>query len=181
MTKVCNFTACRVLTERYLSRLRATQPEKMRGHTVNEVRRFDRQMFEEILKHVARGDGSIQQGILHYVNNQQESLWKLVDSQMEGFPDQGLEKSFKDATGKKRTREATETKEETLEKPEKPKKDKEPDAGRAPRLCIVCGQRHEPRCELTPEIRKGLREKEKVRKANAKAKAKSKGQGRGSG
>ena len=39
-------------------------------------------------------------------------------------------------------------------------------------MCIVCGQRREPRCELTPGIRKELREKEKVRKAAAKAKSK---------
>ena len=39
MAKVCDFETCRQLTERYLSKLRATQVEGMRGPTINEVRR----------------------------------------------------------------------------------------------------------------------------------------------
>ena len=174
MAKVCNFIACKLLTDKYLSRLRATQPEKMRGPTINEVRRFDRQMFEEILKCVAQGEGNIQKGILHYANSPQEALWRLLDPQVESHPDQGLEKGFKDA-GKKRSREA-DAKEEQIEKP---KKEKETADTRVARMCIVCGQRHEPRCELTPGIRKELREKEKLRKAAAKAKTKGKGRGSG--
>ena len=39
MLKVCEFEVCRKLTERYLSKLRATQAEGMRGPTLNEIRR----------------------------------------------------------------------------------------------------------------------------------------------
>ena len=120
MAKVCNFIAARLLTDKYLSRLRATQTEKMRGPTINEVRRFDRQMFEEILKYVAQGEGNIQKGILHYANSPQESLWRLLDPQVESHPDQGLERGVKEG-GRKRTRDSTEKEEQT----EKPNKERE--------------------------------------------------------
>ena len=80
MAKVCDFETCRQLTERYLSKLRATQVEGMRGPTINEVRRTDREIFQTILVWVAKGQGSVSAGIRHYLDNPAEALWKLLDS-----------------------------------------------------------------------------------------------------
>ena len=59
MLKVCESETCRRLTERHLSKLRATQAEGMRGPTLNETRRAaDREIFSHILSWVAKGEGS---------------------------------------------------------------------------------------------------------------------------
>lgn len=64
MLKVCEFETCRRLTERHLSKLRATQAEGMRGPTLNETRRAaDREIFSHILSWVAKGEGSAQKGL----------------------------------------------------------------------------------------------------------------------
>ena len=65
MLKVCEFETCRKLTERYLSKLRATQAEGMSGPTLNEIRRADREIFNHILSWVAKGEGCTERPIRH--------------------------------------------------------------------------------------------------------------------
>ena len=67
MTRACEYETCRRLTERYLSKMRATQVEGMRGPTINEIRRFDRELFETILTWVAKSQGTIKDGLQHYL------------------------------------------------------------------------------------------------------------------
>ena len=158
MCKICNYEICRQLTERYLSKMRATQVDGMRAPTLNEIRRFDRELFEEILSHVAKSEGSIQNGLKHYLENPTEALWKLPDPQLASHPDQGKEKPIKAKPDSKR--------------PKSPKKgpsssSKRPATGESKewttaRRCIVCGKRHEPRCPLPPNFRKEQKERAKA-------------------
>ena len=174
MTKVCPYETCRALTEIYLSKLRATQVKGMRGPTINELRRFDRELFEMILTWVAKSMGSIQAGLKKHIEDPTDPLWKLLDPQLATFPDQGLELEVKST---KRTREKSPDKQ--AKKPPKERKSpgRSDEQGPRMRMCIVCGRRHEPRCQIPPNFRKEAREKEKARKAEAKNRPGRKGKG----
>ena len=177
MTRVCPYESCRLLTERYLSKIRATQAKRMRGPTINEVRRFDRELFETILSWVAKSMGSIQAGLKKYLEDPSDPLWKLLDPQLKTMPDQGLEKELK---GSKRPRERSPGKVD-----KKPKEKSSPsrrDHNQVKdRMCIVCGHRHEPRCQIPPNFRREAREKLKAKKAESKGKSGRKGKGGGKG
>eukprot|EP00435_Cladocopium_sp_Y103_P034639 s1626_g9.t1 len=171
MLKVCEFEVCRKLTERYLSKLRATQPEGMRGPTLNEVRRTDREIFGNILSWVAKGEGSIQNGLTAMLEDTGHHLWRLLDPQVKNLPDQGRDQklgapkvekaSSAHTSGNKRAREDSVSPEGETDT-------------RRPRMCIVCRKRHEPRCEIPPGFRKENRERQRALKA-------SKGRGKGGG
>ena len=171
MAKVCDFETCRKITERFLSKLRATQVVGMRGPTINEVRRADREIFHEVLGKAAKGSGSIQTGLEFFLKTPDHHLWKLLDPQIKSMPDQGLEQKVRP---EKRKREASPD-----PKPEK-KRGESPTSPKA-RMCIVCGQRHEPRCELPANFRRDQRAKNKAKrdaqakKASAKKGSDSKG------
>ena len=175
MTKTCDHETCRLLTERYLSKLRATQVEGMRGPTINEIRRFDRELFEAVLSWVAKSQGSIQSGLKHFLDTPSEHLWRLLEPQIASMPDQGKERKITE----KRPRESKEERTEKKIRPhaeggpsqEEKKPRSPPDSPARLRLCIVCGQRHEPRCAIPQGFRKEARAKQKARKAAEKTAA----------
>lgn len=119
MLKVCEFEVCRKLTEQYLSKLRATQAEGMRGPTLNEIRRADLEIFNYILSWVAKGEGTVQNGLAAMLEDQAHHLWRLLDPQVKSFPDQGWDQKVAEPKekpgaksqdeGKKRTREEVES------------------------------------------------------------------------
>lgn len=122
MLKVCEFEVCRKLTERYLSKLRATQAEGMRGPTLNEIRRADLEIFNYILSWVAKGEGTVQNGLAAMLEDQAHHFWRLLDPQVKSFPDQGRDQKVAEPKekpgaksqdeGKKRTREEVESPED---------------------------------------------------------------------
>eukprot|EP00971_Amphidinium_carterae_P327386 6458717-Amphidinium_carterae.1 len=76
--------------------LRRVAPEAMRSPTLNEARLFDRLVHEQILPHVARGDGSLEAGLRFYLNDgRTHSYWNLLEFQPAGTPDKGVERSLK--------------------------------------------------------------------------------------
>ena len=95
-------------------------------------------------------------------------LWKLLDPQVEGLPDQGKDQKMtppKDAThtaaaesGKKRPLESSNSQDESA----LPKA----------RMCIVCKTRHEPRCEIPASFRREQREKKRAIQNAAKGRGK---------
>ena len=132
----------------------------MRGPTLNEARRADREIMDEVLKWVSKGKGSVMAGLAHYANNTDEPLWKLLSPQPEGMPDQGLEKHH--------SRDQEGAAAEVGRKKRKVDEDTTPgEKDRGPRVCIVCKKRHEPRCVIPPGFRKDEKAK---RKAAAQAK-----------
>eukprot|EP00435_Cladocopium_sp_Y103_P018022 s309_g4.t1 len=161
IAKVAEFMTCRTLTERYLSKMRATQIAGMRPPTINEIRRCDRELFQEILSRVARGQGSVELGLKHYLNHQEEPVWKLLESQIQSMPDQGVEAK----PGSAKKRKAAEASEDDRNKrPEGA--DYKPEG---PRYCIVCKRRHEPRCPMTEEFRQAQRDRKKAAQKARKA------------
>ena len=169
MLNVSGFAVCQQLADRYTSLLRQTPVEGMRPPTLNEIRKTDRIIFEEILKWVSKGHGRLEDGLSHYLSNPEDPLWKLCAQQVETLPDQGKEKSLdhkrKGETGEEDPRDSKKQKGDSKEKKEK-KADLEP------RLCIVCKTRHEPRCEIPAGWRAEQRKKQKDAK-------KAKGGGKG--
>lgn len=172
MTKAAEFNTCRMLTERYLSKLRATQIAGMRPPTINEIRRCDRELFQEVLSRVARGQGSIELGLKHYLAHPEEAVWKLLEAQIQSMPDQGIE--ARPSAPKKRKAAG----EDEAKQPDPPLA-----AAGQPRFCIVCKKRHEPRCEITEEWRREQRERKKAaqKKRNSNRNPPNKNGGGGGG
>ena len=158
MLDLARFGTLRALSDKYYS-------SGMRCPTINEVRRFDREMQTLVFRHLSRGEGTLQDALLYYVEGD-DGLWRLLDPVASQLPDQGIEDS-KDTSkpgDRKRKREETV---DTSSDPSRPEK--------LLKLCVVCKKRHEPLCKLPDGFRKEQREKRKARKAEAKAKAKSSG------
>ncbi len=170
MLKVLDYETHTRLVNRYMALLRSTPAGGFRRPTVNELRKSDRNLFEDILSWVAKGYGTIQAGITHHLDDKDSWVWKLLVQQPESTPDQGLEKALEDKSRKRKHHQTSESEEQLTEK--KDKRAGRGDPGRdlpaLPRYCLVCGKKHEPRCELTPGVRKDLRAKAKANKEKAK-------------
>ena len=69
MLGVASYTIYKQLTEKYISRLIGRVPQGMRAPTVEEVRRFDRTLHEELLRWVGRSASSLDEGVIHHVEN----------------------------------------------------------------------------------------------------------------
>ena len=161
MLSVASFRVCQQLADRYTSLLRQTPVEGMRPPTLNEVRKTDRVIFEEILKWVSKGHGKLDDGLSHYLSNPEDPLWKLCAQQVESLPDQGKEKSL----DSKRKADGEEEHRDTKKHREDPKDRK---GSQEPRLCIVCKTKHEPRCEIPKGWRAEQRKKQKEAKKSGK-------------
>ena len=134
-------------------------------HPLNEVRRCDRVLHEEILRHVSKGVGTMDAGLSWYMERPEHRIWKLVEQSAEGTPDQGLEK----VKSHKEPKENPPDEERSA-----PVKRQNPDKTSPPskeRMCIVCGKRHEPRCQIPPGFRKEQRRVQKEKKADKKKSA----------
>ena len=166
MVEAAPYNVYRSLHDRYLSKLEGSVPDGMRSPTVNEIRRFDRSLHEEILRWLSRNVGHLSDAIQYYLEHDEQALWRLLDPVVSSLPDQGLEAQ----RGVKRHRdqdpEEEKKKDSTRETspPPKPPKLKK---------CIVCGKKHTPLCKLPEGFRAKQREAEKKKKAEASAKAKA--------
>ena len=136
---------------------------------MNELRKTDRNLFEEILSWVAKGYGTLQAGITYHLDDRESWVWKLMHQQPESTPDQGVEKTLEDKSKKRRRDISSEDEDRRVSRDHKnDRRGGGRDDPPQPRYCLVCGKRHEPRCELTPGLRKELRAKSKAQKEKAK-------------
>ena len=169
MLKILDYETHTRLVNRYVSLLRVTPAEGFRRPTVNELRKTDRNLFEEILSWVAKGYGTLQAGITYHLDDRESWVWKLMHQQPESTPDQGVEKTLEDKSKKRRRDISSEDEDRRVSHDHKnDRRGGGRDDPPQPRYCLVCGKRHEPRCELTPGLRKELRAKSKARKEKAK-------------
>ena len=90
MLDLARYHTLRSLTDKYLGRLNSTIASGMRHPTLNELRRFDREIFTEIFRHLSRGKGNMEDALAYYVGND-DTLWKLLDPVLEQLPDQGVD------------------------------------------------------------------------------------------
>ena len=163
MVEAAPYKIYRSLHDRYLSKLESSVPDGMRGPTVNELRRFDRLMHEEILRWLSRNVGQLSDAIQYYLDHDEQALWRLVDPVVSTLPDQGVE-------AKRGTKRGHEEKKEEALTSEIPDKAPSPKITKQ-KKCLVCGKKHTPLCKLPEGFRAKQREAEKKRKADAKAKA----------
>ena len=157
----------RCLNDRYFGKLLAQVPEGMRQPTVQEVRRFDRALHQELHRWLSRDLGTLEMGLQFYLDDDNQALWRLLDPVIRSLPDQGIEKAPK---GKKRKGEEEAGDHKRRESPEPISR--KANSG-APKLkqCLVCKKRHAPLCPLPENFRKQQRADKKSKKTEAKAKA----------
>ena len=165
------------LTSRYVSLLRQTPAEGFRRPTINELRRTDRVLFQDVLSWVAKGKGKIGDGVAYHLDDRNSLVWKLMILQPESVPDQGIDEI---AARPKRSR-PEESDPSQQEEVSRRKRDdrKKGSPTRLLKLCLVCKKRHEPLCPLPPGFRKEQRllnkqAKQKKREEQEKNKAREK-------
>lgn len=162
MVGAATYKTYRMLTDVYVSKLTASVASGMRSPTINEVRKFDRALHEQVLRWLSQTMGSLDDAIGKYLGANSHPLWRLLDPVMESLPDQGIEKAGKDGQNKKRK---PGDDDETSEAPVEPKK-----GGAAKKRCLVCGKKHTPLCQLTKEVRARLKAEKKAKDADQKKK-----------
>ena len=166
MVEAAPYATYRSLHDRYLAKLEGMVPDGMRGPTVNELRRFDRSVHEEILRWLSRNVGQLSDAVQYYLDHDEQALWRLLDPVISTLPDQGLEST----RGVKRDREK-EKEGENLKGADR-EKSPPPKAAKL-KKCLVCHKKHSPLCKLPDGFRQKQREAEKKKKAEAAAKGKS--------
>ena len=168
MLELAPFSLMSAFHERLFSLLRQRTAEGMRAPTINEVRKFDREIMRQALRWKSEKQGEIADCLSFYLNSPGISLWRLLEPVPEQLPDQGLDKKSdskkgEDPRGVKRQLEM-----DSEKKGEQPgKKGSE----KSKKKCWICNKVHEPLCPLPPGYRKNLKA-EKQAKAKAKSEAK---------
>lgn len=168
MLDVCKYDVAKAYGDKMIAFLRATTAEGMRAPTINEARRADREILTEILKWVAKGKGTVEAGLSHYTREAtSEPLWKLLNQQPEGFPDQGKERAGPEKS-------ASAGVDRGSKRPVSPAKAPRP-AESTPvkaRMCIVCNKRHGPRCQIPQGFRAEMKRAKREKAAAAPPKEK---------
>lgn len=181
MLQVAPYSVYRALHDKYIGKILGVVAEGMRTPSIQEVRRFDRAMHEELLRWLSRDLGTLENGLRYYIENEGLPLWKLLDPVISTLPDQGVEKSAsaKETDSKKRKQP------DVVPRPRSPRARSPRERSPIPRrpkapvnlpkkTCLVCKKKHFPLCELPADFRKKQREELKAKKrAVAVAKPKS--------
>eukprot|EP00434_Breviolum_minutum_P028493 symbB.v1.2.025208.t1/scaffold2437.1/size79084/5 len=164
MLDLVGYGAMRLLSDKYYGKVNAVVADGMRSPTLNELRRFDREMQVHVYRHLSRGIGSLEGAIQYYVSTDADNLWRLLDPVIKQLPDQGVEAASAESKKDGNKRKAEEV--EAMGGGGKATKSPEP-----PRLklCLVCHKRHEPLCKLPPDFRKNQRDAQKKAKAAKRA------------
>ena len=161
------------LQAKYLSLARQTVPDRMRPPTLNEIRKFDREIFKQALRWKSEAQGEMGDCIAYYLDTPDAGLWRTLDAVPESLPDQGRDRQ--DSGGDDEERKSKRPREDPPLPPPPDDQPGWPEAegkGKPARKCIVCGKRHEPRCTLPEGFRKELKAKQKAAKGKGKGKEK---------
>ena len=175
MLELASYSVMRTLSDRYYSKVNASTPAGMRTPTLNELRRFDREMQVIIYRHLSRGQGNMEDAIQYYVANDGDALWRLLDPVMALLPDQGIES----ATEYKSEPKPAIASSSATAAAAPPPSSSTP-SGKPMVTCLVCKKKHYPLCALPDDFRKKQRERKRVKQAQkakekaAAAKAKTK-------
>ena len=163
MLDLVGYGSMRLLSDKYYGKVNAVVADGMRTPTLNELRRFDREMQVHVYRHLSRGIGSLESAVQYYVGTDADNLWRLLDPVIKQLPDQGVESA------------TAETKKDNKRKVDESdlggdgvRRTKSPDPPRL-KMCLVCHKRHEPLCKLPPDFRKNQREAQKKAKAAKRA------------
>eukprot|EP00435_Cladocopium_sp_Y103_P050170 s134_g15.t1 len=172
MLEVASYTTMRSLSDRYYSKLNTSLAAGMRAPTLNELRRFDRELQVTIFRHLSRGQGTLEDAVRYYIENEGESLWRLLDPVLHQLPDQGIDSGME---------KKTEAKGDKRKADDRATGSDGPDAAMKPLVtCLMCKKKHLPLCPLPADFRDKQRARKKAKQAErraakaAKAKAKPK-------
>lgn len=176
--ELVSFEVMAKLHDRYYGLLRQTVPDRMRTPTINEVRRFDRELMKQALKWKSEGNGELGDCLEYYLDSPSAGLWKLLEPVPENLPDQGQEKSADSKKDHKRedSRGQGDSKKRRAEDgeagpgSENPKNAKKAEG---PPYCMICKKNHEPRCKIPEGWRKAERDKKKQNRQKGGGKGKS--------
>lgn len=91
MLGLASYAVYRRLTEFFVARLRDLPPEGFRAPTLNEVRKCDRVLHEDLLRFISKSVGILDQGVSFHFDKPDHAIWKLVAHEVEGVPDKGLD------------------------------------------------------------------------------------------
>lgn len=165
MLEIASYSALRSLSDRYYSKVNASVPAGMRTPTLNELRRFDREMQVIIYRYLSRGQGNMEDAVQYYVTQDGDALRRLLDPVLAQLPDQGVE-STEHKTGAK-TDSASSS---ALPDPAAPPMGAT-QATKGMVTCLMCKKKHLPLCPLPDDFRQKQRDRKKVKKAQKKAAA----------
>ena len=91
--EVAEFQTYSRLTMEYVRTFRRRAPECMRGPTLGELRLVDRLIHTDILTFVARGEGSLSEGLKWYLTEGRgHRVWDVLEPVLECTPDRGKER-----------------------------------------------------------------------------------------
>ena len=85
MVETAPYPVYRALNDRYFGKLLAQVPEGMRQPTVQEVRRFDRALHQELHRWLSRDIGTLEMGLQFYLDDDGQALWRL-SVRIQSFP-----------------------------------------------------------------------------------------------
>ena len=91
MLGLASYAVYRRLTEFFVARLRDLPPEGFRAPTLNEIRKCDRVLREDLLRFISKSVGTLDQGVSFHLDKPDHAIWKLVAHEVEGVPDKGLD------------------------------------------------------------------------------------------
>ena len=163
MLNITKHSTYRALNDRYLGSILGEVPEGMRGPTIQEVRRFDRTLHQELLRWLSRDVGTLEDGISFHLEGRQSHLWQLLEPVIKSLPDQGIEKQDDASLKRKRGAEDGRDLSPIQRRPKKPDQ-----AHDQKRKCMVCKKKHFPFCPLPEDFRKKMRAQQKEKRAEAK-------------
>ena len=164
MLGLASYAVYRRLTEFFVARLRDLPPEGFRAPTLNEIRKCDRVLHEDLLRFISKSVGTLDQGVSFHLDKPDHAIWKLVAHEVEGVPDKGLDPKSNVGPGGKPKKEEESQASGVKRKAADGGADEPPKA----RMCMICGKRHEPRCPIPEGWRKQQRENKKKTKAAGK-------------
>eukprot|EP00435_Cladocopium_sp_Y103_P051475 s448_g16.t1 len=158
MVGLAQYSTYRALHDRYCSKILQQVPEGMRGPTIQEVRRFDRTLHQELLRWLSRGVGSMDNGVGYHLAHEELGLWRLLDAVVQTLPDQGIDRQPSSSRPEKRRREEEE---DDHGKRDASPLQRKPHLNRPKRLkqCLVCKKRHLPFCKMPEGHRRQMKQK----------------------
>ena len=139
----------------------------MRQPTIQEVRRFDRTLHQELLRWLSREVGTLNAGLEYHLNREEQPLWRLLDPVVSSLPDQGIDKS--PLVDKKRKARDSGHDGHSSPEPTQRRQPAPPPRPKKINKCLVCKKKHYPYCEFPEDFRKQMRARRKAREADARA------------
>ena len=80
MLGVAKHGTMRGLSDKYYGKINSSVAAGMRNPTLNELRRFDRELQVTMFRHLSKGEGSFEEAVTYYVENDGDQLWRLLDA-----------------------------------------------------------------------------------------------------